>query len=389
LPGAVSGTGAMTDTERVNALTGADDRPAQWVLARRMAGGRPDGGTFRKEPLFLPPLADGQILVRTTYISVDPHIAGKIGPQAEGTSAEALRETLPPTEIGAPITAYVLGEVLESRDPTIGRGEAVQGHWGWQTHAVARLVPTSTDAASAGTVKLRGGECAASRISADGHPVSTRLHVLGELGVTGYIGLTAVGRPRAGDVVFVSSAAGTIGSIVGQVARILGCRAVGSVGSEGKAAYLLEMLGFDAAVNYRADDIERQLVAACPEGIDVYFDNVGGRLSDLVIEHLRPRARVVLCGATAEWTASTPSVGPRLYWPLIARRAQVEGYSVRDHLDKYEEAYRQMAQWFREGRLTARENVVDGFDNVPVAFADLLNGRYFGKVLVRASPGAV
>jgi NADPH-dependent curcumin reductase CurA len=161
---------------------------------------------------------------------------------------------------------------------------------------------------------------------------------------------------------------------------------VGSVGSDAKAAYIVEQLGFDAAVNYKADDLEQQLDAACPEGIDVYFDNVGGHLSDLVIQRLRPRARVILCGATAEWSAAAPSVGPRPYWPLLVRRARVEGFSIEDHLDRHEEAYRQIAQWVNEGLLTVRETIIDGFDSLPAAFADFLRGGYHGKVLVRVAP---
>jgi NADPH-dependent curcumin reductase CurA len=364
------------------------DRAAQWVLARRVENGLPDDRTFRKEPRTLPPLGLGQILVRTTHISMDPHTAGEIGPKPEGVTAKAQQEVLPPTEVGAPIPGFALGEVLESRDPTIAAGEAVQGYWGWQTHAVARLTPTGTEGVASSTEQILGDENVVSRVSNDVRPVSAALHVLGEMGLAGYVGLTAVGRPRAGDVVFVSSAAGTVGGVVGQTAKNLGCRAVGSVGSEGKASYIVDTLGFDDAVNYNADDVERQLDAACPDGIDVYFDNVGGHVSDLVIQRLRPRARVVVCGVTAEWTASGPSVGPRLYWPLLVRRARIEGFSLWDHLDKYEESYRQVAEWLRKGCLISPETIVDGFDLVPATFGDFLRGRYYGKVIVRVAPDA-
>jgi NADPH-dependent curcumin reductase CurA len=276
--------------------------------------------------------------------------------------------------------------VIESRDPSISPGEVVQGYWGWQTVVTGRLSSEGADATGTSIDQILNSETVAWRVNPAVQPVSAALHVLGEMGITGYVGLTAIGRPQPGDLVFVSSAAGTVGSVVGQVAKNLGCRAIGSVGSDAKATYIQETLGYDAAVNYKADDLEQQIDMACPDGIDVYFDNVGGPISDLVIDRLRPRGRVVLCGSTAAWTASGPDVGPRIYWQLLARRAIVEGFSLPDHPEKYADALVQLEEWLREGKLVARETFVDGFENLPSAFIDFLRGHYLGKVMIRLSP---
>jgi NADPH-dependent curcumin reductase CurA len=361
---------------------GGSAEATRWVLASRVETGLPDEKTFRKEAVRLPSLADGQILIRTTYVSLEPHTAGEIGPIAEGATGKALTEIMPPTALGATIAGYVLGEVIESRDRETRVGEAVMGYWGWQTLAVGRVDRSDDGHAE----PADDDENIVYLANPDVRPVSYNLHILGELGITGYIGMTHIGKPQEGDVVFVSSAAGIVGGIAGQTAGNLGARVVGSVGSAAKAAYIVSELGFDAAVIHTAADIERRLDEACPDGIDVYFDGVGGPLSDLVIQRLRPHARVVLSGAIADWSASGPSVGPRLYWPLIASRATVQGYYVGDHHDQYEAAYQQVSDWVSDGRLTPREVIIDGFDSLPLAFGDFLGGKHHGKVIVRVGP---
>jgi NADPH-dependent curcumin reductase CurA len=359
------------------------DAAARWVLARQVDHGLPDGSTFKKEGMSLPVLKDGQILVRTVYVSLEPHTIKEIASPGEATE-KAREELIPSTKVGATVPGYVLGQVLQTRDPRVSVGEPVQGYWGWQTHAIAH-VERDADAENAGVDPLTADENLVYRVNAEVRPVSYSLHILGELGITGYLGLVVVGQPKAGETVFVSSAAGIVGGIAGQTAKNLGCRVVGSVGSDIKAAYIVDQLGFDAAVNYKNNDLQQQIDAACPDGIDIYYDNVGGHLSDLIIQRLRPRARVVLCGATAEWSAPAASVGPRPYWPLIASRARMEGFYVGDHHDRYDEAYRQVADWVRAGVLTPREIIIDGFDKLPCAFVDFLRGSYFGKILVRVA----
>jgi NADPH-dependent curcumin reductase CurA len=352
------------------------------VLAQRIVNGRPDDKTFSKAPLSLLPLQEGQLRVRTVYVSLEPHTIKELEEPSATPSSKSLRELIPLADIGATVPGYVLGQVVESRDPTVSVGEAVQGYWGWQTETNARVAAEGEQPEYA----HEPGVSLVTRTKSGVRPVSYNLHILGNLGITGYIGLMVIGQPKSGDTVFVSSAAGNVGGVAGQTAKNLGCRVVGSVGSAAKAAYIVDVLGFDAAVNYKDPDLEARIDETCPDGIDIYYDNVGGKLSDLVIQRLRPRARVILCGATADWKTPSESVGPHLYWPLIATRSRVEGYYVGDYPDRYEDAYRQVAQWVREGRLTPREVIVDGFDILPTAYADFLSGCYSGKVLVRVVP---
>jgi NADPH-dependent curcumin reductase CurA len=375
----------MTAVEQARNSENSIGAAARWVLARQVDNGLPEGSTFKKERMSLPALKDRQILVRTVYVSLEPHTIKEITSPGEGTVGKGKEDLIPSTKVGSTVPGYVLGQVLQTRDPRVNVGEPVQGYWGWQTHAIARVQHDDADAGNAGVDALSADENLVYRVNPEVRPVSYGLHILGELGITGYIGLVVVGQPKAGDRVFVSSAAGIVGGIAGQTAKNLGCRVVGSVGSATKAAYILEQLGFDAAVNYKNDDLEQQIDAACPDGIDIYYDNVGGHLSDLILQRLRPRARVVLCGATAEWSAPAASVGPRPYWPLIASRARVEGFYVGDHHERYDDAYRQVSEWVRDGLLTHREIIIDGFDELPSAFVDFLRGRYFGKILVRVA----
>jgi NADPH-dependent curcumin reductase CurA len=350
------------------------------VLARRITRGLPDSNTFRRESLDLSPIRDGQVLIRTIFVSLEPHTIVELSAPPDGNGATNQKEIIPPAELGTTVPGYVLGVVVESRDPRIREGEPVQGYWGWQTYAIGRVAHDEDSESTAADENAS----LVSLVRPGVKPVSYTLHILGELGITGYIALTAIGQPKAGETVFVSSAAGNVGAVAGQTAKVLGCRVVGSVGSQEKASYIVNRLGFDAAINYKDPDLERQIDTACPDGIDVYHDNVGGHLTDLVLQRLRPRARVILCGATADWRSTSP-VGPRLYWPLIASRARVEGFYVGDHHDRYEEAFRQVAAWVQDGRLSAREVIVDGFDSLPKAFRDFLDGRYVGKVLVRVA----
>jgi hypothetical protein len=253
--------------------------------------------------------------------------------------------------------------VLESRSTGLAPGDIVLGYDGWQSHAVAK---------GAGLRKLDPKQA----------PISTALGVLGMPGMTAYVGLLDIGQPRAGETVVVSAASGAVGSAVGQIAKIKGARAVGIAGSQDKCDYVLRELGFDACVNYKTGDLAAALRAACPGGIDVYFENVGGDVLRAVMTLLNQNARIPLCGLISEYNATDSTPGPNLR-PLLFNRVLIKGFIVSDHLARMGEFLKDCGGWVREGRLKYREDVVTGLDQAPEAFIGLLQGKNFGKLLVR------
>jgi NADPH-dependent curcumin reductase CurA len=330
----------------------------QIVLAARPEGMVKDSD-FRLVEGPIPRPADGQVLVRVIWLSVDPYMRGRIG---EGPSYAA------PVPIGGVIVGGTVGEVIESRDPDLKQGDIVECYLGWQAYGVAP-----------------GRACR--RLDPRAAPITTALGILGLTGLTAYHGLIEVGRPRAGETVFVSGAAGAVGSVAGQIARIAGCRVVGSAGGAAKVRHLTADLGFDAALDYKAEnDLLAGLRRVCPEGIDVYFDNVGGPMTDAVLQHINLHARVVICGQIAYYNERGKAVGPRNLFHLIIKRARIEGMLVRDFADKDEAARTRLARWLREGRIAYREDVVEGLENAPAAFRRLFTGENLGKQLVRVGP---
>ncbi|MBN8942633.1 MAG: NADP-dependent oxidoreductase [Rhizobiales bacterium] len=305
----------------------------------------------------VPVLADGEILVRNQYLSVEPAMRGWV-------SAVANYST--PVGIGEVMRAFAAGEVVASRHQGFAEGDKVTGLFGWQDFAVV------------------GAQAVTRKVAEADLPLSLALGVLGLNGVTAYFGLLAVGEPRPGDTVVVSTAAGSVGSAVGQIARLSGCRTVGIAGGAAKVAQCLEQFGFDAAIDYKAtDDLDAAIAAACPDGVDVYFDNTAGRISDAVTKHLGLRARVVICGtaSVSSWD-SWPS-GPRVERHLLVKRARIQGFLVFDYQARYEEAVKRLAQWVREGRLTYAEDILDGIDKAPGAIDGLYRGDNRGKRLIR------
>ncbi|MBM3585457.1 MAG: NADP-dependent oxidoreductase [Alphaproteobacteria bacterium] len=329
----------------------------QWRLARRPVGMAQEADfTLAEADLTAP--REGEALVRTIYLSVDPYMRGRI---SEGPSYAS------PVPIGGVMVGGTVGQVLASRDPDIKDGDLVVGYWGWQDHAV---------------VKARG----LTKLDPKDAPISTAVGVLGMPGRTAYFGLLDVGLPRPGDTVFVSGAAGAVGATVGQIARITGCTAVGSAGGGAKIAYLKE-IGFDGTLDYKAEnDLRAALDRACPKGIDVYFDNVGGALTDAVLERINLGARVVICGQIAGYNERGKEQGPRNLWQLIVKRARIQGMLVSDFDHRADEANTRLRQWIREGRIKYRETVVDGLENAPKAFIGLFTGANIGKQLVRVGP---
>jgi hypothetical protein len=328
------------------------------LLAARPTG-FPSETDFRIEDAPIPKLKDGQFLVRIIYLSVDPYMRGRM---------RDAPSYAPPVPIGGVMTGGTVGEVMESRHPDYRAGDIVDGYFGWQQYAV-----------SDGSEMVRKVDPALA-------PISTALYALGMPGMTAYFGMLDIGRPRAGQTVVVSGAAGAVGSLAGQIARIQGCRVIGIAGSDEKVAYVTGECGFDAAFNYKTvSDYGAKLAELCPDGIDVYFDNVGGAITDAALRNIAVGARIVLCGQISQYNLAAPELGPRLLVQLLIRQARMEGFLVFQYFDRFAEGIDQMARWIREGRIRYREEVAEGIDAAPAAFIGMLRGQNTGKQLVRIS----
>jgi NADPH-dependent curcumin reductase CurA len=325
----------------------------QTVLRSRPVG-MPRPADFELIETPVPPPSEGEVLCRTIYLSLDPYMRGRIS---------GARSYAQPVELGQVIVGATVGQVIESRCAGLAAGDIVLGYDGWQSHAVSR---------GAGLRKLDPKQA----------PISTALGVLGMPGMTAYVGLLDIGQPRAGETVVVSAASGAVGSAVGQIARIKGARAVGIAGSQDKCDYVVRELGFDACVNYKTGDLAAALRAACPGGIDVYFENVGGDVLGAVMTLLNQNARIPLCGLISEYNATEPVPGPNLR-PVLFNRVLIKGFIVSDHMARLGEFLKDCGGWVREGRLKYREDVVASLDRAPEAFIGLLQGKNFGKLLVR------
>ncbi|MBI2823586.1 MAG: NADP-dependent oxidoreductase [Planctomycetia bacterium] len=325
------------------------------VLAARPVG-FPRESDFRIEEAPAQEPADGQFLVRVLYLSLDPYMRGRMS---------AVKSYAANVELGEVMVGGAVGRVVASRNERFAVGDAVVGHFGWQEYATSD---------GAGVEKI--DESLA--------PISTAVGVLGMPGLTAYFGLLEIGRPRPGETVVVSAAAGAVGAVVGQIAKIKGCRVVGIAGSPEKVAYVRDQLGFDAAIDYRAaPDMSQALAEACPRGVDVYFDNVGGETLDAVLRHINMRARIAICGMISEYNLEKPAVGPRPGWFLLVNRARMEGFLVFEFRDRYREGLAALAAWVREGHIKYKEDIVEGLAAAPRAFIGLMQGKNFGKLLVR------
>jgi NADPH-dependent curcumin reductase CurA len=300
-------------------------------------------------------LADGEALVRNIYLSVDPTQRGWMS-----------RDTyMPAIQAGEVIRSGSAGQVVASRNARLPVGTLVSGLTGWSEYAVV------------------GGN--ASPVPA-GIDLRASMSVLGATGLTAYFGMLDIGRPRPGETVLVSGAAGATGSVAGQIARIQGARVVGLAGTAEKCAWLIDELGFAEAINYRSGDVPARLREACPNGIDVYFDNVGGSLLELVLERIRMKARIVLCGAISQYSDEEPSPGPRNLMQLVIQRSRMEGFLVFDYLERYPEAAAQLSHWVRAGDLHYRVEVMEGLEAAPRALQALFTGGNTGKLLVQLVP---
>ncbi len=334
-------------------------KSTQIRLAARPVG-EPDEHTFETTTVDLPDLEDGQVLLRTVYLSLDPYMRGRMS---------AAKSYAAPLEVGDVLMGGTVCEVVESRNPDLPVGDVVLAYTGWQTHAVS---------------DGRGLR----RLDPDAAPVSTALGVLGMPGFTAYAGLLEIGKPKPGETVVVAAATGPVGSAVGQIARIKGARAVGIAGGPEKCRALTEEFGFDAAVDHRSPDFVAELEAAVPDGIDVYFENVGGPVADAVFPRLNTYARVPVCGLVAGYNATSAPEGPdrlpRFMSQVLTRSLTVRGF-IQDEFTRSHgrDFLRDMAAWVRDGSVRYREDVVDGLENAPEAFRGMLRGANFGKLLVR------
>jgi len=322
---------------------------------------RPDGipqaGDFELVAAPLPEPREGQFLVRNLYLSVDPAMRGWVGAVANYSK---------PVAIGEVMRSRAVGEVVASRHPDYRVGEHVVGWLGWQEYAV-----------SDGTGIIR-------RVAETDLPLSAALGVLGMNGVTAYFGLLDIGQPKPGETVVVSTAAGAVGSAVGQIAKIKGCRAVGIAGGPEKARLCRAEFGYDAAIDYKSTaDLDAALAEACPDGIDVYFDNTSGRISEAVLRRINKRARIVICGTAALASWDPWPQGPRVERHLLVKSARMEGFLVFDYESRTHEAVPLLAQWVREGRLRYREDILAGLDQAPDAIAGLYRGENLGKRLIK------
>jgi len=325
------------------------------VLVRRPPG-EPAESDFRVEEIPVPEPGAKEVLVRVIYVSLDPYQRGRMRDAASYAAPVALGEVM---------TGGTVGEVVKSNHPGFAVGDIVEDRLGWQEYAI-------------------GGGPLLRKVDPSIAPISTANGVLGMPGMTAYFGLLEIARPKPGETVVVSAASGAVGQIVGQIAKIMGCRAVGIAGGPAKCAFVKDTLGFDACIDYKAEkDLDAALKAACPNGVDVYFDNVGGMISDAVLRALNFYARVALCGSISQYNATTPEMGPRLTGTFVGKRVTMRGFIVFDFINDYGPARRQMGEWVTSGKLKYREDIVEGIEKAPRAFIGLLRGENFGKLLVK------
>ncbi|MBS0539154.1 MAG: NADP-dependent oxidoreductase [Proteobacteria bacterium] len=325
------------------------------VLVRRPPG-EPAESDFRVEEVPTPQPRHGEVLVKVAYLSLDPYMRGRMRDAASYSA---------PVGLGEVMTGGIVGEVVASQNDAFKVGDIVEDRLGWQEYAI-------------------GGGPSMRKVDASLAPISTANGVLGMPGMTAYFGLLEVGKPKPGETIVVSAASGAVGQVVGQIGKIMGCRVVGIAGGARKCGFVRDELGFDACLDYKAEkDLDAALRAACPNGIDIYFDNVGGEISDAVLRNINFFGRVALCGSISQYNAASPPMGPRLLGTFVGKRVTLRGFIVTDFAGLYGPAMRQMGEWIKAGKIKYREDVVQGIDKAPRAFIGLLRGENFGKMLVK------
>jgi NADPH-dependent curcumin reductase CurA len=334
----------------------ANDEVNREIRLAARPKGFPKDSDFELAETAIPEPADGEVLVRNVYMSVDPYMRGRMNDT---------RSYVPSFQIGKPLQGGAVGQVVESKTDALAPGDWVNSMLGWREYYVAD-----------------GGSLM--KIDPDQAPVSKALGVLGLTGFTAYVGLLDLGQPKEGETVFVSAASGAVGSIVGQIAKLKGCRVIGSAGSDEKVAAAKDF-GFDDGCNYRDEAPGDALDRLCPDGIDVYFENVGGDHLEAALPRMRLFGRVVLCGLISQYNDTEMRPGPSL-GPALANRLTIRGFIISDHFDRLPDFLRDMSRWLEEGKIKDEETIVDGIENAPTAFMGLLNGQNRGKMLVKVGP---
>jgi len=329
----------------------------QFLLVKRPIG-IPDESCFKLVTTGIPQLMNGNILIHTRFLSVDPYMRSRMNDR---------KSYIPPFRLNEVLSGGIVGEVIESKSNNYVKGDFIVGNLGWQDYSIAE-------------------EKEVRKINPEIAPVSTALGVLGMPGLTAYFGLMDIGQPKLNETVVVSGAAGAVGTNVGQIAKIHGCHVVGIAGSDKKIKYLIDELGFDSAINYRTTvNLRKALNEACPDGVDIYFDNVGGDISDAVISLINNNARIPLCGQISMYNETKISIGPRIQPQLLTHSALLKGFIVRNYADRFDEGIRLLAHWLKENKLKYVENVILGLGNAPKAFIGLFEGENLGKQIVKVS----
>jgi len=327
----------------------------QIVLAERPKG-LPTKETFRTETVALPTLQDGEVKVKAKYFSVDPYMRGRMND---------VKSYAPPFQVNAPVYGTTIAEIAESKATGFEKGDLIKGVLPWATESVVN---------SKSIIKIDTSIA----------PPTYYLGILGMPGLTAFFGLLYIGKPSAGETVVVSGAAGAVGIVVGQIARLKNCRIVGIAGSDEKIKMLKEDFLFDDVINYKTtSDMNRAIKDSCPNGVDIYYDNVGGEISDAVISNISFHARIVLCGQISLYNATETPVGPRLQPILLSRSALMQGFIVGDFKENFSEGMQQLSQWVKEDKLTYKETIIEGFDKLPDALLGLFSGKNTGKMIVK------
>lgn len=324
------------------------------VILNSLPSGMPAPENFSIKEAPDQDIKHGELLIKPKFISVDPYMRGRMGTGASN---------LPPFEVGKPLEGAILAEVVQSRHPGFHKGVMIKGTFLWQEMQVVKADQ-------------------ATRINEEIPSLSDHLGILGLTGLTAYFGLLEIGKPVQGETVVVSGAAGAVGNVVGQLAKLKGCKAIGIAGSNEKIAFLKEELQFNDAINYHEEGWEPALKKACPNGIDVYFDNVGGEISDKVLQYINTGARIVICGQISLYNSITPSVGPRVSLLLLSKSALMQGFSARNYSSQFDKALEELTIWLKEGKLLSKQTIIKGFENLPAAFIGLFKGINSGKCVV-------
>jgi len=326
------------------------------IILNKRPVGKPTASDFKFVSEEMPRIIDGEVFLKTTYVSVDPYLRGRMNDA---------KSYIAPFQLDKPISSGIIAEVVESKHAGFTKGDFVSGLLEWKEFQKSK---------GEGLMKVDRSKA----------PLSAYMGILGMTGLTAYLGLTEIGVPKKGETLVVSGAAGAVGSVVGQIGKILGCRVVGIAGTDEKVEMLLSTFGFDRAINYNTTkNMGEAIATACPNGVDIYFDNVGGSISDGVLANINKFARVIICGAISIYNETSMPTGPRVEPLLLKNSALMQGFIIGNYARKFPEAMKHLAEWLTDGKLTYKETVVAGFDNIPQAFLDLFEGKNKGKMIVR------